>query len=135
MARKRSAYVSPPDTLIQGLVHPLEAAVYEFIDSNYDQLSRQYTQARLKSRRGQPPTETELSSLETEAEKFMDDVLPQKIMSGIDLDRVGYARFIEQRLSDIFLSGIAEKAMSGHELPRAASSIEAIAVRISSRKP
>lgn len=109
--------------------------MYEFIDSNYDQLSRQYTQARLKSRRGQPPTESELSSLEAEAEKFMDDVLPQQIMVGIDLDRIGYARFIEQRLNDIFLSGIADKAMSGHDLPRAASSIENIARRVASRKP
>ena len=134
MARKRSAYVSPPEALVQGLVHPLEVAVYEFIDSNYDQLSRQYTQARLKSRRGQPPTEAELNSLESEAEKFMDDVLPQKIMESIDLDRIGYGRFIEQRLNDIFLSGVADKALGSQGLPHAASNIRDIALRISSRK-
>lgn len=122
--------MAPPESLAQNLLHPVEAAVYEFIDANYDDLMRKYSQGRLKSRRGQPPSDAELQALEAEAEKFMDDTLPGQILAGIDLDRIGYSKFIEQRLGDIFLSGIADRAVGGSG-QHAASTIAAIARRIS----
>ncbi len=133
MPRHRTSYVAPPDALVQNLAHPVEAAVYEFIDNNYDQLLSQYSQGRLKSRRGVPPTDQELKGLESEAEKYMDDVLPGQILSSIDLDRIGYDKFIQQRLSDIFLSGIADKLL-GAGMQQAASTIERVAARIAKIK-
>jgi hypothetical protein len=110
---------------------PFEVAVMEFVDSSYDDLMRQYTQSRLKSRRD-PPTEQELQALEQEAERFMDDVLPAKILEALDLDRMGYDRFVQQRLNEVFLNGVVDSVMNGltEAAPSRAASLLVIAARV-----
>ena len=110
---------------------PFEVAVMEFVDSSYDDLMRQYTQSKLRSRRD-PPSEQELQALELEAEKFMDDVLPARILEALDLDRMGYDRFIQQRLNDVFLSGVVDSVMNDmtEAVPGRAASLLAIAARV-----
>lgn len=107
---------------------PFEVAIHEFIDNNYDALARKYTQSKLTSK-GRAPTVDELEKLEGETSSYMDDILPSKMLKAIDLDRIGYDRFVSQRLNDIMLDGIADSVLGA----RTDAPMESIASRVASK--
>jgi hypothetical protein len=128
MMGHKFAYSEPPSGFVRELSMPFEVAIHEFIDNNYDALARKYTQSKLTSK-GRAPTVDELEKLEGETSSYMDDILPSKMLKAIDLDRIGYDRFVSQRLNDIMLDGIADSVLGA----RTDAPMESIASRVASK--
>lgn len=133
MGRTKFAYREPPSSFTRDLVMPFEVAILDFIDANHDELARKYTQSRLQDRRDAPSVQ-QLEQIERDTEAFIDDVLPQKMIGSVDLDRIGYERFIAQRMNEIMLSSIAEAVLGGAPADDDNGDMSQVASRVASRK-